>query len=78
LDQSGWVGSFRIYDISGRIVTVLAQNEILATQGLYTWTGTDSQGRRLPTGYYVLLVELFDLQGRIRNVKKTIIIAENI
>lgn len=78
LDQSGWVGSFKIYDISGRIVSVLAQNEILATQGLYTWTGTDSQGRRLPTGYYVLLVELFDLQGRLRNVKKTIIIAENI
>ncbi|MGM0947001.1 MAG: lamin tail domain-containing protein [Bacteroidota bacterium] len=78
LDQAGWVGSFRIYDMAGRMLAALAENEILATQGLYTWTGTDNLGRRMRSGYYVLLVELFDLDGRIKTIRKTIIIAERL
>ncbi|MCS5491456.1 lamin tail domain-containing protein [Algoriphagus limi] len=78
VNQAGWVGTFRIYDIAGRLLQVLAQNEILGREGLYTWTGVDSQGRRLRPGYYVLLVELFDLDGRVQTIKKTIVIAERI
>ncbi|TFV93491.1 lamin tail domain-containing protein [Algoriphagus kandeliae] len=78
VDQAGWVGTFRIYDIAGRLIQVLAQNEILGREGLYTWTGVDSQGKRLRPGYYILLVELFDLEGRIQTIKKTIVIAERI
>lgn len=78
LDQPGWVGSFRIYDLAGRRLAALAENEILATKGLYTWTGTDRLGRRMRSGYYILLVELFDLEGRLKTIRKTIIIAERI
>ncbi|MFC3416939.1 lamin tail domain-containing protein [Algoriphagus hitonicola] len=78
LEQPGWVGSFRIYDLAGRRLASLAENEILATKGLYTWTGTDNLGRRMRSGYYVLLVELFDLDGRQKTIRKTIIIAERL
>ncbi|NVJ84978.1 MAG: lamin tail domain-containing protein [Algoriphagus sp.] len=78
VDQPGWIGTFRVYDLAGRIIQVLGQNEILATQGIYTWTGTDSQGRKVRPGYYILLVELFDLDGRLQTIKKTIIIAERL
>lgn len=78
LDQPGWVGSFRIYDLAGRRLASLAENEILATRGLYTWTGTDNLGRRMRSGYYILWVELFDWEGRLKTIRKTIIIAEQI
>lgn len=78
VDQSGWVGTFRIFDLAGRVIQVLAQNEILGREGLYTWTGVDSQGKRLRPGYYILLVELFDLEGRVQTIKKTIVVAERI
>jgi hypothetical protein len=78
LNEPGWVGTFRIYDMAGRIVAILAQNEILGTSGLYSWTGTNSNGGRVRTGYYILVADLFDLNGNVRQIKKTIIIAERL
>jgi len=75
LDQAGWIGSFRIYSISGQLIQSLAQNEILGTRGLFTWTGTDPSGKIVRSGYYILLVELFDLSGNLKSIKKTIIVA---
>jgi hypothetical protein len=75
LDQPGWVGSFSIYSASGLLVQTLAQNQVLGSSGLLTWSGTDTAGARVRPGYYVLLVELFDLNGKISIVKKTIVVA---
>lgn len=75
LEQAGWIGSFRIYSISGQLIQSLAQNEILGTRGLFTWTGTDSFGKIVRPGYYILLVELFDLSGNLKSIKKTIVVA---
>ncbi len=75
LDQPGWVGSFSIYTSSGLLVQNLAQNQILGTSGLLTWNGIDNLGARVRPGYYVLIVELFDLNGKISIVKKTIVVA---
>jgi hypothetical protein len=75
LDQAGWIGSFRVYSISGQLIQTLAQNEILGTRGLFTWTGTDSSGKIVRPGYYILLVELFDLVGNLKSIKRTIVVA---
>jgi hypothetical protein len=75
LDQPGWVGSFRIYNLSGNIVNVLAENEILGAKGFFNWTGTDDRGVKVRAGYYVLLVELYDLSGAVKYVRKTLVVA---
>tara|TARA_R110002072_G_scaffold303043_2_gene491893 strand:- start:56536 stop:59064 length:2529 start_codon:yes stop_codon:yes gene_type:complete len=75
LDQSGWIGSFRLYSTAGQLVQILAQNEILGTSGLFTWTGTDSRGGVVRPGYYVLLIELYDLSGHVKTIRKTVVIA---
>ncbi|WP_339874744.1 lamin tail domain-containing protein [uncultured Algoriphagus sp.] len=75
LDQAGWIGSFRVYSTAGQLIQSLAQNELLGVSGLFTWTGTDSQGKIVRPGYYVLLVELYDLSGRVMTIRKTIVIA---
>ncbi len=75
LDQSGWIGTFRVYAISGQLIQILAQNEILGTSGLFTWTGTSADGKIVRPGYYVLLVELFDQDGQVKTIKKTIVVA---
>ncbi|SHO63851.1 lamin tail domain-containing protein [Algoriphagus zhangzhouensis] len=78
LDQAGWIGSFRIYDLAGRMVSSLSENDLLATRGLYTWTGTDQNGKLVRSGYYVLLVELFNLEGEKISIKKTIVVAQRL
>lgn len=75
LDKGGWVGSFTIYSVNGREVVVLGQNQILGTSGAYSWTGTDAAGRRVLPGNYVLVVQLFDLMGRVKVIKKMVVVA---
>jgi len=75
LDQNGWVGTFEIYDIAGRLIEVLDRNAILGASGIYTWTGTDDLGGKVRPGYYILLVELYDLQGNVKILKKTVVVA---
>jgi hypothetical protein len=40
-----------------------------------TWTGTDSSGKLVRAGYYILVVELFDPNGEVKAIKKTIVVA---
>ena len=75
LDKGGWVGSFTMYSANGREVLVLGQNQILSTSGTYSWTGTDAAGRRVLPGNYVLVVQLFDLTGRVKVIKKMVVVA---
>lgn len=70
LNQTGWIGSFAIFSAAGLPVNTLAQNQILGTQGLFTWNGTDDSGARVRPGYYVLLVELVDINGNTSAIKK--------
>lgn len=75
LDQPGWIGTFKIYSAGGQLIQTLAQNQILGTSGILTWTGTDSTGSRVREGYYVLVVELYEPTGRTHLIKKTIVVA---
>jgi hypothetical protein len=75
MEQPGWVGSFTIYSATGREVRNLGQNQILGTSGGYSWTGTDVAGNRVAPGYYILVVQLVDLSGRVKVVKKTLVVA---
>lgn len=75
LEQAGWVGTMRVYSVTGLLVNTLCQNQVLGTKGIFTWNGLDEKGARVRPGYYVLLAELFDLEGRVRVVRKTIVVA---
>jgi hypothetical protein len=66
LPESGYMGSISIYDINGRMVRKLVNNEIWATSGTYRWDGLDDQQNLLPMGHYVIYVELFRLDGTVR------------
>ena len=75
LDMTGWVGTFKIYSAAGQPIQTLAQNQILGTNGMFTWTGTDSTGKLVRAGYYVLVAELYELGGKTKVFKKTIVVA---
>lgn len=75
LEQNGWMGTFTIYSAAGREVRVLGQNQILGTSGIISWSGTDVTGSRVPPGYYIFVAQLFDLSGRVKVVKKALVVA---
>ena len=75
LEQNGWMGTFTIYSAAGREVRVLGQNQILGTSGIISWSGTDATGSRVLPGYYIFVAQLFDLSGRVKVVKKALVVA---
>jgi len=65
-----------IFDAAGRYVMHLAKNEILGTSGEYTWSGKDKTGQRQNLGVYIVVVEIFDLNGNIHRFKDGVILTE--
>lgn len=75
LNGTGWIGTFKIYSSAGQLIQTLTQNQILGTEGLFTWTGTDTTGKLVRAGYYVLVAELYEPTGGVKVIRKTIVVA---
>lgn len=63
LDQTGFVGTINIYTIEGIPVRKLFTQETLAQQGFVTWDGLDDNGKKARVGIYVVVLDVFDLDG---------------
>ena len=75
LPEPGYVANIRIFDTHGRMVRHLARNATLALTGRFNWDGLDDQHRQLPVGIYVVLTEVFNLQGKTRKFKQVVTLA---
>jgi hypothetical protein len=76
LDKPGYVGNVIIFDVRGRFVLQLANNEILGTNGEITWNGEDETGKRQPLGVYVVAVEIFNSQGQVFRFKDGVVLTD--
>lgn len=74
-ERGGYIANVRIYDTRGRLIKVLANNEILATNGFYRWDGDCDDGSRARIGYYVVWFELFDEQNMVKTFRKRVVVA---
>ena len=74
LDQPGFLATLRIFSPNGLLIQELCQNEVWGQEGFYTWDGTDQKGRRVGSGYYIVWVELFHPDGRVEQIKKTVVV----
>ncbi len=78
LSESGYTGSISIYDINGRMVRKLVNNEIWATEGIFRWDGLDDQQNLLPMGHYLIYTELFLLDGSVRKNLSVCVLARKV
>jgi hypothetical protein len=74
-EQSGKVANAAIYDHQGRIIKVLANNEVLGAEGFFRWDGDRDDGGRARAGYYVAILEVFDISGNLNTFRKRVVIA---
>ncbi|MGE5394153.1 MAG: gliding motility-associated C-terminal domain-containing protein [Candidatus Saccharibacteria bacterium] len=78
LSKSGYVANVRIFDIAGRVVKYLVNNESLASQGSWIWKGDSDSGQKLNLGVYIILVELYDPEGHTKTFKKTCTVSDRL
>ncbi|WP_018476759.1 lamin tail domain-containing protein [Pontibacter roseus] len=73
-DQTGFVANITIFDAQGREVRKLVRNELLAANGFFRWDGLRHDGTKAAIGYYLLYIELFDLDGQKSVHKERVVI----
>lgn len=78
MESPGYVGNITIFDINGRIVKNLMQNELLSTSGSVSWDGLNNNREKVRIGNYIIYFEFFNLDGVVNGIKKTCVVASKI
>ncbi|GEO11808.1 lamin tail domain-containing protein [Segetibacter aerophilus] len=71
----GYVANVTIFDAAGRPLRYLARNATLASTASFKWDGLDDKLHKVPVGVYVIYTEVFNLDGKKRSFKNTVIVA---
>jgi len=69
-DMPGKVANIIVFDIKGRKIKTIAENELLAVEGTFSWDGLNDNNRLMPIGIYIIYFEIYDLDGNISKYKK--------
>lgn len=64
-----------IYSDKGRLVKSLMKNQSIGTKGTLTWDGFNDGGQKAAVGMYVVLFDVFDLNGHTKRFKNTCVLA---
>jgi hypothetical protein len=69
----------KVYDVKGRLVRTLLNNQISGSEGQIIFDGKDDSGQRLRIGIYILYIEALDnIGGRVEETKTTVVIASRL
>jgi flagellar hook assembly protein FlgD len=64
----------RIFDVLGRLVRTLANNEPSGARGEIVWDGRDDEGQRVRIGRYIVLLEAVDESGNLVDASKAVVV----
>jgi hypothetical protein len=73
-DKPGHTANINIYDSRGRLVKILKRGELLSTQGVVTWDGTNKNNLKAPIGIYIIFIETFNPSGVVKTYRKTAVL----
>ena len=71
---NGMVANITIFDAQGREINRLVRNELLGRNASFQWDGLDEKSRKVPVGYYILFIELFNGTGQVKAYKETVVV----
>ncbi|MBI4534630.1 MAG: lamin tail domain-containing protein [Ignavibacteriae bacterium] len=64
----------RIYDVKGRLIRTVANNEPAGSRGQIVWDGRDDSGQKARIGMYIVLFEAIDDRGGIVETTKAVVV----
>jgi len=77
-DNTGYAATTRIFDVAGRLLHTLTQNELLAQEGILKWDGLATDGTQARTGIYIVWIEYFTPEGDVRKFQETVVLARRL
>lgn len=70
-DEPKWTATVKIFDARGREVRIIANNQLIGTEGFWMWNGLDDNSSLLPLGNYIILIKMFHPNGRVKELRKS-------
>lgn len=68
-NNTGNFGSIKIYDLSGRLVKDLVNNDLFGNEGFYIWDGMNENGTLCLSGVYIIYAEVINIHGKVKKYK---------
>jgi hypothetical protein len=75
MQEPGNVANITVFDAQGRIVRNLVKNATLAQQASFRWDGLNDKQAKVAVGPYIIYSDVFNLNGKRRKYKNTVIVA---
>ncbi|MDE3249633.1 MAG: lamin tail domain-containing protein [Bacteroidota bacterium] len=73
--EPGYVCNISIFDLSGKPVRYLTHNALCGRDGMFRWDGLSEQQQPLAIGVYLVICDVFNLQGKTRRYKFAVTLA---
>ena len=70
--EPGTICNIRIYNWNGQLEKILADNALCGTSGRFSWRGENKKGNRLPAGIYIVVTDIFRLNGKTRRYRHAV------
>jgi len=78
VSEPGYVANITIFDANGRLVRYIVKNALLGLKGSWNWDGLNENAQKLPIGTYIIFTEIFNLQGKKKQFKNTVVLARKL
>lgn len=76
--EQGNVCNITAFDAAGKMVKQVVSNGICGVEGFFRWDGLDKNNQRLPIGIYIIITEVYNLQGKTKRFKNAVTLARRI
>ena len=73
-DEAGYTMNTYIFNVAGQQMRHLAKGELVGQEGSILWNGLDDNGNRVPVGVYIVLTEVFNFEGKVKQFKNAVVV----
>ena len=72
--REGELANITIFNLLGQEVKLLAQNHSLGQENIWKWNGSNNNFEKAAIGIYIVLFEIFDLDGKKQIFKEKVVL----
>jgi flagellar hook assembly protein FlgD len=63
-----------IFDAKGRLIKYLVKSRYISGEETYSWDGTKENKQKANIGIYLVYIELFDENGKVKHYRRTAVL----
>ena len=73
-DEAGYTMNVYIFNVAGQLLRHLVKGELVGQEGSVVWNGLDNNGNRVPVGVYVVVTEVCNFDGKVKQFKNAAVV----